>query len=71
MSPGAGIEQQRLVALVELARAFEVHSIQHRPQPETLLLCVRYGGLLEFDRRLDQHDPPPEHAPLPDFHKRE
>ena len=71
MSPGAGIDQQRLVALVELARAFDIESIQHQPRPETLMLCICCGGLLEFDRCLEYGEPLPEYASAPCFHRRE
>jgi len=70
MSPGAGIDHRRLTALVEMAQAFEVAALEHRPQPSKPLCCTRCGGPLKFQRRLRPQRSVPQ-APLPAFQKLE
>jgi hypothetical protein len=71
MSAGSKIPHSRLVALVEMAQAFEVERIQHQHQPRTPLKCTVCGGPLSFRACHLARVATPTHLPKPAFHKLE
>ncbi len=50
MSSGANMPHDRLVALVRLARAFEIDAPDHQPQATSRPECPLCGGRLRFER---------------------